>query len=157
MERLSGSGGALPYEDLAYREIVASEELRKLRLVDLKPSGRSKLAIIVTEKGQTLIADGYRTDQIVVRVTAPQIDLLRHLNNAPSEDSVGQPINELQGVTLDVCRRMSLRGWVEWYDGYYGSRWARLTAAGREVLEAIDALDEAIAEMNEARRLGPLH
>lgn len=156
MERLCASGGTLPYEDLAYREIVASEELRKLRLVDLRPTGRSKLAITLTEKGQAVAADGYRTHQIVVRVTAPQIELLRHLNDAPPEDSVGQPINELQGVILDVCRRMSLRGWVEWYDGYDGSRWARLTAAGREVLEAVDALDEAIAEMNEARRLGPL-
>lgn len=157
MERLSASGGALPYEGLAYREIVAADELRKLRLVDLRPNGRSKLAVSLTAKGQTLAADGYRTEQIVVRVTAPQIDLLRHLNDAPPEDSVGQPINELQGVTLDVCRRMSLRGWVEWYDGYDGSRWARLTTAGREVLEAVDSLDEAIAEMNEARRLGPLH
>jgi DNA-binding transcriptional LysR family regulator len=56
---------------------------------------------------------------------------------------------------LDVCRRMSLRGWVEWYEER-GSRRARLTPAGREALEAADALHKAIAEMNAARRLGPL-
>ncbi|MDB5524564.1 MAG: hypothetical protein JWM58_2327 [Rhizobium sp.] len=156
MERLAAAGGSLPYNKLEYRDLVAFEELRKLGFTDMRPKGRTKLEAALTEKGETLRAEGYRTEQIVVRVTGPQIDLLRHLTDSPIDDSVGQPLNALPGVMLDVCRRMSLRGWVEWYQGWDGSRWARLAPAGREVLEAIDALDEAITQMAEARRRGRL-
>lgn len=113
---------------------------------------------VLTERGRELRENAYPTEQIVVRVTEPQIELLRRLDDGFSyEDSVGCTIQQLPGMMLDVCRRMSLRGWVEWHGGWDGLRWARLTPAGREVLAAVDAMDEALAELVDARRRGPLH
>ncbi|CAK7257264.1 MULTISPECIES: hypothetical protein [unclassified Shinella] len=155
MEKIT-SAGALPYAKLEYRDLVAFEELRKLGLADMKPKGRSKLEAVLTDEGKALQADNYRTEQIVVRVTAAQIDLLRSLNDAPVEDSVGVPINDIPGSDKDICRRMSLRGWVEWYEGWDKQFWAKLTTAGREVLETVDALDEAIAQMADAVKRGKL-
>jgi len=157
MERIAVAGGGLPYDKLEYRDLVAFEELRKLKLADMRPKGRSKLEIVLTAKGSQLRQDAYRTEQIIVRVTEPQIELLRHLDDSqPHEDSVERTIHELPGMMLDVCRRMSLRGWVEWHGGWDGLRWARLTPAGREVLAAIDAMDDAVAQMAVAKRRGPL-
>lgn len=146
----------MPYGCLAYRDLMAFEELRKLGFVDMRPKGRSKIEAVLTDKGKGLQAANYQTDQVVVRVTAPQIELLRHLNDAPPQDSVGAPLNGLPGMMLDVCRRMSLRGWVEWYEGWDGAPWARLSPAGRDVLQSVDAWDEAIVQMADARRRGNL-
>lgn len=156
MEKISAAGGALLYAKLEYRDLVAFEELRKLGLADMKPKGRSNLEAVLTNKGKALQTDNYRTGQIVVRVTAAQVDLLRSLNDAPDEDSVGVPINDIPGSYKDICRRMSLRRWVEWYEGWDKQFWAKLTPAGREVLEAVDKLDEAIAQMADAVKSGKL-
>ena len=157
MERIAEADGALRYDKLEYRDLVVFEELRRLKLVDMRPKGRSKLEVVLTAKGSELRRDAYRTEQIVVRVTEPQIELLRHLDDCHShEDSVGRTVHELPGMMLDVCRRMSLRGWVEWHGGWEGLRWARLTPAGREVLAAIEAMDEAVAQMAAAKRRGQL-
>lgn len=157
MERIAAADNALAYDKLDYRDLLAFEELQKLKIVDMHPMGRSRLAAVLTNKGQELSKATYRTDQIVVRVTGPQIELLRFLNDAPERESVGQPESALQSMMIDVCRRMSLRGWVEWYEGWNGKRWARLTSAGREVVNAVDALDEAISQAASARRDGRLH
>lgn len=157
MECAAAAGGAVPYEKLEYRELVVFDELRKLKLMDMRPKGRSKLEAVLTAKGYQLRQDAYRTEQIVVRVTEPQIELLRHLDDGQThEDSVGRTIHDLPGMMFDVCRRMCLRGWVEWHGGWDGLRWARLTPAGRDVLAAIDAMDEAVAQMAVAKRRGPL-
>lgn len=157
MERMAEAGGALPYDKLEYQHLVVFEELRKLKLADMRPKGRSKLEAVLTDKGRELRDDAYRTEQIVVRITEPQIELLRHLDDGFSyEDSVGRTVQQLPGSMFDVCRRMSLRGWVEWHGGWDGMRWARLTPAGREVLAAINAMDEAVAQMEEAKRRGRL-
>lgn len=156
MERLA-SAGVLAYSSLNYRDLMAFEELRKLRLADMRPNGRSGLEAILTDKGTSLRDAGYGTEQILVRVTGPQVDLLRYLNDAPHGDDVGKPLREIRGMALDVCRRMSLRGWVEWYGRRNGEQWARLTVGGKEVLAAIDELDEAIAQMAEAMRAGRLN
>jgi hypothetical protein len=156
MERIALSGNALPYDKLDYRDLLAFEELRKLKFAEMRTVGRSKLATALTSKGLEARADAYRTDQIILRVTNPQIDLLRFLNDAPEGESVGQALDALEAPQNDICRRMALRGWVEWYEGWNGSHWARLTPDGREVVRAVDALDEAIKQMGEARRRGRL-
>lgn len=152
MERLAAAGGALPYDSLGYREMTAFNELQKLKFADMRVKGRRKLEAYVTAAGRELKADAYQTEQIVVRVTPAQIELLRNLNDALPEDSVGFPIPELPGSMQDVCRRMSLRGWVEWYEGWDKRFWARLTPAGREVLAAVGALDQTIIQFDEIRR-----
>jgi hypothetical protein len=157
VERISSAGGGLLYGSLQYREMVAFDELRKLGLAEMRPKGRSKLEAILTEKGNALRSERYETDQTIVRVTGPQIDLLRHLDDSHIEDSVGQPLRSLPGPMLDVCRRMSLRGWVDWYEGWNGRLWARLSPAGREVLQAVNEMDEAVLQVAEARRRGRLH
>jgi hypothetical protein len=157
MERLAATDGVLAYARLEYRELLALAELQKLGLADMRAKGRKKLEAYLTSAGKELRADAYVTDQIVVRVTGPQIDFLRHLLDSPIDDSVGQPVNDLPGTMVDICRRMMLRGWAEWYQGWNGQRWAKLTPAGREVLGAIDAMDEAIAQMGAARGGGKLH
>ncbi|KAB0680085.1 hypothetical protein [Aureimonas leprariae] len=111
---------------------------------------------MLTAAGRALRDAAYQTEQVIVRVTDPQIDLLRFFDDGPPEDSVGQPISSLGGMMLDVCRRMALRGWVTWYDGWNGTKWAKLTPAGREVVEAINEFDDAIEQAAEARRNGRL-
>lgn len=152
IERLAAANGALSYARLEYRDLLAFGELQKLGFADMRVKGRGKLEAYLTATGRELKADAYVTDQIVVRVTGPQIDLMRKLLDSPIEDSVGQPMSELIGIMYDICRRMVLRGWVEWYGGWNGQRWARLTPAGREVLAAVGALEQTVIQFDEARR-----
>jgi hypothetical protein len=151
MEQVIEAGGVLAYSKLQYRDLLALGELQKLGFADTRVK-RRKLEVYPTEAGRERRADGYCTDKIILSVTGPQIDLLRHLADGPIDDSVGQPMNSLAGVIYDICRRMALRGWVEWYTGWDGQRWARLTNAGRDVIDAADALDETIVEFYRARR-----
>lgn len=158
LERLATAQGALPYGLLSYRDVVAFDELRRLGFVDMQPNGRSKLQTMLTDKGRALRDNGYRTTRVVLRITKPQIALLRYLDDGePHETSIGRGSHELPGMMLDVCRRMHLRGWVERHGGPDGFRWARLAPAGREVLATIDAMDVAIEEMAVARARGRLH
>ncbi|MDQ0323969.1 hypothetical protein QO002_006176 [Pararhizobium capsulatum DSM 1112] len=157
MEKLATGGGSLPYDKLEYRDLVAFEELRKLDFADIRPKGRTKLEAVMTEKGKALQANNYQTERIIVRITAAQIELLRSLNDTENEDSVGAAIHDLPGSMYDGCRRMMLRGWVEWHEGWDKRFWARLSPAGREVLEAVDALDDTIVQMADALKRGKLH
>lgn len=159
MERLATAGGTLPYDKLQYVDLVALDELRRLKLADMGVStkSRGKLVAVLTDKGRELRDNAYRTEQVVVRVTEPQIALLRHLDDGrPYEESVGRKSHKLEGMMLDVCRRMHLRGWVERHGGPEGFHWTRLSPAGREVLAAINDMDEAVAQMDAARREGRL-
>ena len=160
MERIAAAGGALPYDKLQYVDLVALDELRRLKLADMDVGAKSrgKLVAVLTDKGRELRENAYRTEQVVVRITEPQIALLRHLDDGkPYEQSIGRGSHELPGMMLDVCRRMHLRGWVERHGGHDGLRRVRMTLAGREVLAAVDAMDEAVAQLAEAKRCGPLH
>ena len=143
IERLLANDADLAFADLSYQDLMAYEELRSLGLVDLKVAGRKRLRVILTVDGRMARATGYNLGRTVVRVTGPQQRLLRFLDDAPEEDSVGRHVSELPGMMLDVCRRMTLRGWAEWDEGWNGIRWAKLTPAGRDVLAIIDA---AVAE-----------
>lgn len=156
IERLAAAGGTLPYGKLEYCDLLAFDEMRRLKLVDMEMKGRTKLQATLTDAGRALRDAGYRTEQVIVRVTDPQIELMRFLADGPPEDSVGQPISALPGTMLDVCRRMALRGWVTWYDGWNGMKWAKLTPAGREVVVAVNELNDAIKAAAEARRAGRL-
>lgn len=160
LERLATAGGVLPYDKLQYSDLVAFDELRRLKLADMGvgTKSRGKLVAVLTEAGRALRDNGYRTTRIILRITEPQIALLRHLDDGrPYETSIGRGSHELPGMMLDVCRRMHLRGWVERHGGADGFRWVRLTPAGREVLAEIDAMDAAVGEMDVARARGRLH
>ena len=139
IERLLNANADVAFSDMSYQEIIALDELRGLGLIDLKVADRKRLHVILTADGRMVRATGYNLGRPVLRVTGPQQRLLRFLDDAPEEDSVGRTMSELPGMMLDVCRRMTLRGWAEWHDGWNGMRWARLTPAGRDVLAIIDA------------------
>ena len=148
----------LDYGQLDYAQLTAFEELRKLKLADMRPRGRSNLDAVVTDRARELRGNGYQSHRVIVRVTGPQIELLRYLDDGFSyEDSVGRTGHDMPSHMRDVCRRMYIRGWVEWHGGRDGTRWARLTPAGREVIAAIDEFDDAVRGSAEARSKGRLN
>lgn len=158
LEKLFAADGVLDYGQLDYAQLTAFEELRKLKLADMRPRGRSKLDAVVTDRARESRDNAYQSDQVVMRVTEPQIELLRYLDDGFSyEDSVGRTGHDMPGHMRDVCRRMYIRGWVEWHGGRDGTRWARLTPAGREVVAAIKAFEEAVRGSAKARSQGRLH
>ncbi len=126
-------------EKLEYREIVAYQELAKLGFADMEIGRRRKAWIVLTEQGARVRTAGYFSKRAVVNLTEPQINLLRFLDDGPALESVGRASSEIPETMIDVCRRMSLRGWVEWSEGWRGTRWAKLTDEGRAVLMAVDA------------------
>lgn len=152
IERLADAGGSLPYDDLEYRELLAFADLQKLKFADMRIKGRRKLEACLSAAGQTMRANGYQTDQVILSITPAQIELLRHLHNSAFATEGGQLIRDLPGNAKDVCRRMSLRGWVEWYEDENGHFRARLTPAGHEVLVAIDPQTPVVISFNAARR-----
>ena len=154
MERLAAAGGAIPYGKLDVADLAAFEELRRLKLVDRRAGPRRRLDAVLTDKGAELRAGGYRTNRIVLGITEPQIAALRFLDQAAGD---GPTFGDLPGPMIDVVRRMMLRGWAEWHGEEEWPKRARLTPAGREVLTAVDELDEAVAQMAEARRRGFVH
>ena len=152
MERLVAAGGSLIYGDLEYRDLLAFAELQKLKFADMRVKGRRKLEACLTVVGQALQANGYQTDQVIVSITSAQIELLRNLHTPLSEIVGGPLIQDMPGNAKDVCRRMSLRGWVEWYEDEDGHFRARLTPAGQEVLVAIDPPTRVVVSFDAARR-----
>ncbi|WAJ30623.1 hypothetical protein [Antarcticirhabdus aurantiaca] len=154
MERIAAADGAVPFGKLDVAELAAFEELRRLKLVDMRAGPRRRLEAVLTDKGAELRASGYRTDQIVLGITVPQIAALRFLDQAAGD---GPTFGELPGPMIDVVRRMMLRGWAEWHGEMEWPQRARLTPAGREVLSVINELDDAVAQMAEARNRGVVH
>jgi len=151
MERLAAANEGIAISRLEYRELLALDELQKLGFAESR-ANRRKLQAFLTPRGRELKADAYRTDLIILRITGPQIDLLTFLKDGPIEDSVGQPMTALSGAMYDVCRRMTLRGWAEWYSGWNGKQWARLTPAGFEVLDAVGAHEHTVIQFDTLRR-----
>lgn len=158
IDRLAVAGGALPYANLDYRQLVAFAELRKLELVKMLPKARSRLDVALTDSDQVLHPNGYRTTRVVLRITEPQVALLRFLDDGLSqEETSDRSFNELPDEMIDVCRRMNLRGWVERYESWSGAHWSRLAPSGREALAAIDAMDTALKELAIAWGSGRIH
>lgn len=137
VERLASNARHAPMADLSYREVVAHQELQKLAFIDLQVGQRKKLLVVLTEGGETVRQAGYFSRRPVVRVTGPQINLLRFLDDS-DHTSIGRHSSEIPATMLDVCRRMALRGWVEWQEHAKGGYWAKLTDAGQEVLLLLD-------------------
>jgi hypothetical protein len=142
VERLAGNDGRAEMGDLSYGEVTAFQELQKLGFADLQVGRRQKLWVSLTDEGKKVRKAGYFSKRPVLRVTEPQINLLRFLDDGPPEDSTGRHFSEIPATMIDVCRRMSLRGWVDWYEGWNGGHWAKLTLDGREILLALDATQQ---------------
>lgn len=132
VDRLAGADKGVFLDDMEYREVVAWQELDKLRMVRVDPK-RRKLAIVLTELGNQVRANGYFSKKPVVRLTQPQINALRFLAGGQ------RGYNDMPGQMIDVCRRLGLRGWAEWQDDETGPRWMRITPAGWQVLMLVDA------------------
>ena len=132
VDRLDGAENGLVLDDMGYREVVVWQELDKLGMVRTNPK-RRKLAIVLTELGKQVRANGYFSKKPVVRLTEPQIAALRFLAGGP------RGYNEMPSHMVDVCRRLGLRGWAEWQGDIHGPRWMRITPAGWQVLKLVDA------------------
>lgn len=91
-------------DSLCHREIVAYQELQKLGFVDLQAGQRQKLWVLLTAEGENVRSAGYFSKRAVLRMTEPQINLLRFL--ADTDDmSIGPHSSEIPDTMLDVCRR----------------------------------------------------
>lgn len=139
IERLAENDDGVAMADMSYREVVTYQELSTLKLVDLKSVKRRRAAVVLTDAGRAIRARGYFSKKAVVRITDPQMRLLRFLHESPLGIEKGRLFIEIEGSLLDVCRRMSLRGWAEWYEDDGGNRRARLTKDGREIVELLGA------------------
>ena len=131
VDRLAGAENGLVLDDMEYREVVIWQELDKLGMVRTNPK-RRKLAIVLTDLGKQIRANGYFSKKPVVRLTEPQIVALRFLAGGP------RGYNEMPSHMVDVCRRLGLRGWAEWQGDIHGPRWMRITPAGWQVLKLVD-------------------
>ncbi|KQQ90263.1 hypothetical protein [Aureimonas sp. Leaf324] len=153
IERLSAAGGNVLVDELQYGEQLALNELRQLKLAEMRLGAYSKLEAVLTAAGAALRDKGFTTDRVVLHVTPSQAELLRFLDDGcPSEESIGSEPNSMSGQMKDVCRRMCLRGWAERHGGRDGLRWVRLTPAGHEVLAAVNEWDQAIREAGAIER-----
>lgn len=135
VEQLAASERGMLMGDLEYREIVTYQELARLGFADMVVSSRRRAAIVLTDQGRQIRDKGYFSKKPVIRVTEPQVQLLRFL--AGSTD--GLAFNQIPSTMIDVCRRMALRGWVEWREGRSDERRAHLTREGQQILLLIEA------------------
>jgi hypothetical protein len=135
VERLAASERGVPMGDLEYREIVTYQELARLGFADMVVGSRRRAAIALTDQGRQVRDKGYFSKKPVIRVTEPQVQLLRFLAGSPD----GLPFNQIPSIMIDVCRRMALRGWVEWREGRPGDQRAHLTLEGQQILMLIEA------------------
>lgn len=132
VDRLAASEAGVLLDDMEYREVTVWLELDKLGMVRTNPR-RRKLAVILTDLGRQVRANGYFSRKPVVRLTEPQIAALRFLAGGP------RIFNDMPGHMVDVCRRLGIRGWAEWQGDETGPNWMRITPAGRQVLMLVDA------------------
>lgn len=131
-ERLAGSENGIEMDALEYREVVAYQELARLKLADMAVVRRLKIRIVLTELGRKVRANGYFSEKAVLQLTGPQINALRFLAGGRRRQ------NEIPSTMLDVCRRLYLRGWVSWEEDIGGERWARITTEGWQILKLAD-------------------
>jgi hypothetical protein len=135
VERLAASEHGLLMDDLEYREIVTYQELARLGFADMMVGSRRRAAIVLTDQGRQVRDNGYFSKKPVIRVTDPQVQLLRFLAGCTD----GTVFNQIPSTMIDVCRRMALRGWVEWRERRPEDRRAHLTPEGQQILMLIDA------------------
>lgn len=134
VDRLAGSERGVRMDDLEYREIVTYQELARLGLADMVVGSRRRAAVSLTDQGRNVRERGYFSRKPVTRLTQPQIELLRFLSSRRD----GRHFNELPATMIDVCRRMVLRGWVEWREDRSDCRRAHLTPEGGQILMLIE-------------------
>lgn len=135
VDRLAGSERGVRMDDLEYREIVTYQELARLAFADMAVGSRRRAAIVLTDQGRQVCDNGYFSKKPVIRVTEPQVQLLRFLAGS----NAGVHFNQIPSTMIDVCRRMALRGWVEWRVGRSDDRRAHLTREGQQILLLIEA------------------
>ena len=87
-------------DKLEYREIVAYQELARLGFADMKVGRRSKAWIVLTDHGEQVRGTGYFSRKPMLRLTEPQINLLRFLYDGPPEESVGRAYSELPDTMI---------------------------------------------------------
>jgi hypothetical protein len=133
VDRLTAAESGISLDKLEYREVVVWQELDKLGFADLKIR-RRKAVVVLTDLGAKVRANGYLSKNPVVRLTGPQIVALRFLAGGP------RGFNDMPATMIDVCRRMSIRGWAEWQGDINGPRWMRITEDGWNILKLIDAV-----------------
>lgn len=133
IDKLAAAANGTSMDDLDHREIVAWQELSRLRLADMKVD-RRKIRIVIAELGAQVRANGYRSTKPVLHLTAPQVAALRFLAGG------WRHYNDIPGHMLDVCRRMMLRGWAEYEEDSQGLYTARITAAGWRILKEVASL-----------------
>src|SRR5690606_36535144 len=104
-ERLAGSENGIEMDALEYREVVAYQELARLKLADMAVVRRRKIRIVLTELGRKVRANEYLSENAVLRLTEPQINALRFLAGGRRHQ------NEIPSTMLDVRRRLYLCGW----------------------------------------------
>lgn len=135
VDRLAASERGVPMDALEYRDIVTYQELARLGFADMVIGSRRRAAVSLTDHGRNVRESGYFSRKPVIRLTQPQVELLRFLSNGRD----GVHFNELPPTMIDVCRRMVLRGWVEWREDRSNCRRAHLTSEGKQTLMLIDA------------------
>ncbi|QPC95716.1 hypothetical protein [Mesorhizobium sp. INR15] len=133
VDRLTASKNGVNMDALEYREIVAYQELQMLGMADMRIGKRRKVTIVLTDFGAQVRASGYVLRKPVVRLTEPQIAALRFLAGERRH------YPDIPAHMIDVCRRMSLRGWAAWEDDVVGQFWVRITMDGLNILKLADA------------------
>ena len=131
VDRLFTSEGGVRMDRLSYSEIVAYQELEKLRFADMQIEKRRRVSVILTDLGAQIRRNGYFSKKPVVRLTEPQMEALHFLGNAQ------RYCNDIPAVMKDVFRRLVLRGWAEWHEDQSGIFFARITEEGRQVLQLV--------------------
>lgn len=133
VDRLAASEDGTRMDALDYREILAYQELQKLGMADMQVGSRRRVAIVLTDLGRRVRANGYFSKKPVVRLTEPQVTALRFLVGGHRH------YNEIPAHMIDVCRRMGLRGWAEWEENDTGGFRVRITTEGWQILKLVDA------------------
>jgi hypothetical protein len=132
VERLATSEAGVAMDAMEYREIVAYQELDRLGMAQMRIARRRKITIVLTELGTQARNNSYFSKKPVVRLTQPQIAALRFLAGA------SRRLRDIPGTMIDVCRRMSLRGWAEYHEDDDGHVRVAVTMDGWNVLKLVD-------------------
>lgn len=132
VDRLAESENGVVMDVLDYQEIVAYQEVAKLSLADMQTARGRKVRIVLTAAGAQVRANGYISKKPILRLTGPQINVLRFLASGRRK------LDQMPSTMIDVCRRMMLRGWAKWEGDDAGTFRASLTAEGRQILLLLD-------------------
>lgn len=132
VDRLATSEAGVAMDAMEYREIVAYQELDRLGMAKTQITRRRKITVELTELGAQARNNSYFSKKPVVRLTQPQIAALRFLAGE------SRRFRDIPATMIDVCRRMSLRGWAEHHEDQDGHIRERITTDGWNVLKLVD-------------------